>query len=191
MTKHALVRWDAGLHMVGETSTGHRLEMDDEAGARGFRPSELVMVSLGGCTGMDVISILRKKQQRVSSYEVEVTGETRPTHPMAYTDVLVEHRIEGDPLDPEAVRRAIELSATKYCPVTAVLATGIARVVHRYVVRNPQGEFRSEVVVTGPRGANVAGLGQGGASVGEAERGAGRVTGPGPAGANLSGPGQV
>ncbi|MGC8634257.1 MAG: OsmC family protein [Candidatus Limnocylindrales bacterium] len=178
MTKHALVRWDAGLHMVGETSTGHRLEMDDEAGARGFRPSELVMVSLGGCTGMDVISILRKKQQQVTSYEVDVTGETRPNHPMAYTDVLVEHRIEGNPLDPEAVRRAIELSATKYCPVTAVLATGIARVVHRYVVRNPQGEFRADVVVTGPGGANVAGLGHGGAS----------AAGLAPAGASLAQP---
>jgi putative redox protein len=161
MTKHALVRWDGGMHLVGEASTGDRLEMDDEAGGHGFRPSELLMVSLGGCTAMDVVSILRKKQQTIASYEVDVTGETRPVHPKAYTDVVVEHRVEGDPLDPEAVRRAIELSATKYCTVTGVMATGIARIVHRYVVHNASGEHRGEVITTGPRGVNVAGLEQG------------------------------
>ena len=160
MTKRALVSWDAGLHFLGEAGTGDRLEMDDEAGGHGFRPAELLMVSLGGCTAMDVISILGKKQQKVTAYEVEVIGEQRPTHPKAYTDVVVEHRVEGDPLDPEAVRRAIELSATKYCTVTAVMATGIARVVHRYVVRNADGGHRADVLVTGPRGANVAGLAQ-------------------------------
>ena len=161
MTKHALVRWDGGMHLVGEASTGDRLEMDDEAGGHGFRPSELVMVSLGGCTAMDVVSILNKKQQKITSYEVDVTGEQRPSHPRAYTDVVVEHRVDGDPLDPEAVRRAIELSATKYCTVTAVMATGIARIVHRYVVRNASGEYRAEVIVTGPGSINVAGLEQG------------------------------
>ncbi len=158
MSKRATVRWDGELHLMAEASTGDRLEMDDEKGGRGFRPAELVMVSLGGCTAMDVISILTKKQQTVTSYEVTVTGEQRDSHPHAYTDVIVEHRVEGDPLDPEAVRRAIELSATKYCTVTAVMATGIARIVHRYVVRNPQGEHRAEVIVTGPQGVNVAGL---------------------------------
>ena len=156
MTKHATVRWDAGMHLVAEAGSGDRLEMDDEAGGHGFRPSELLMVSLGGCTAMDVVSILRKKQQAVTSYEIDVTGEQRTSHPKAYTDVVVEHRLEGDPLDPAAVARAIELSATKYCTVTAVMATGIARIVHRYVVRNGDGEHRAEVVVTGPHGANVS-----------------------------------
>ncbi len=158
MTKRATITWDAGMHFLGEASTGDRLEMDDEAGGRGFRPAELVMVSLGGCTAMDVISILKKKQQTVTSYEVEVVGEQRGSHPKAYTDVVIEHRVEGGPLDPEAVRRAIELSATKYCTVTAVMATGVARIVHRYVVRNPDGEHRADVLVTGPQGVNVAGL---------------------------------
>jgi putative redox protein len=158
MTKRATVRWDAGMHFVAEAGSGDRLEMDDEAGGGGFRPSELLMVALGGCTAMDVVSILRKKQQSVSTYEVEVTGEQRLTHPKAYTDVVIEHRVEGDPLDPEAVRRAIELSATKYCTVTAVMATGVARIVHRCVVRNQAGVHRADVIVTGPHGAQVAGL---------------------------------
>ncbi len=161
MSKHATVRWDGGLHLVAEAGSGDRLEMDDAKGGRGFRPAELLMVSLGGCTAMDVVSILAKKQQAVTSYEVDVTGEQREPHPHAYTDVVVEHRVEGDPLDPEAVRRAIELSATKYCTVTAVMATGVARIVHRYVVRNSEGEHRAEVIVTGPQGVNVAGLERG------------------------------
>ncbi len=141
--KTALIRWDQGMHLVADGGSGHRLEMDDDAGDAGFRPAELVMVALGGCAALDVVSILRKKQQHVTSYEVAVRGERRETHPMAFTDVTVEHRVEGDPLDPEAVRRAIELSATRYCTVTAVLATGIARIVHSYVVRNAQGEHRA------------------------------------------------
>ncbi len=158
MTKHATVRWDSGMHLLAESGSGDRLEMDDETGGHGFRPSELLMVSLGGCTAMDVVSILRKKQQAVTSYEIDVTGEQRASHPKAYTDVVVEHRLEGDPLDPAAVARAIELSATKYCTVTAVMATGVARIVHRYVVRNGDGEHRAEVVVTGPHGVNVSSL---------------------------------
>lgn len=156
--KTASIRWDGGMHLVADAGSGHRLEMDDEAGDRGFRPAELVMVALGGCAALDVVSILRKKQQTVTSYEVSVRGTRREAHPMAYTDVVVEHRVEGDPLDPEAVRRAIELSANKYCTVTAVLSTGIARIVHAYVVRNAGGEHRAEVMVTGPDGRNIAGL---------------------------------
>lgn len=158
MTKRAVVRWDADMHLLAEAGSGDRLEMDDDAGGHGFRPSELLMVALGGCTAMDVVSILRKKQQQVSSYEITVTGEQRDTHPKAYTDVVVEHRVEGDAVDPEAVRRAIELSATRYCTVTAVMAAGIARIVHRYVVRTGGSEHTAEVVVTGPRGVGVSGL---------------------------------
>jgi len=72
---------------------------------------------------------------------------------------VVEHRVSGNPLDPAAVARAIELSATRYCSVTAVIATGVARITHRYVVRNIDGEHRGEVVITGPDGANVSNVG--------------------------------
>lgn len=97
-----------------------------------------------------------ERHQTITAYEMDVTGEQRTSHPNVYTDVAVEHRIHGDPLDPEAVRSAIELSATRYCTVTAVMATGLARIVHRHVVRNADDEHRAEVVATGPHGANVA-----------------------------------
>lgn len=158
MRKTALVRSTGGMHLSGTAGSGAGLELDDGTGPLGFRPSELVLVGLAGCTAQDVISILAKKRQDFESYEVGVEAEQREAHPRAFTEVAVEHRLAGEALEVEAVRRSIELSATKYCTVTAVMATGIARIAHRYVVRNASGEHRGEVVVTGPRGAGIAGL---------------------------------
>jgi len=158
MMKSALIRWSGASRFTAETGSGHRVDLDSEEGGSAVRPSELPLVGLGGCTAMDVADILRKKRQDVATYEVSVVGEQRDAHPKAYTAIVVEHRVSGNPLDPAAVARAIELSATKYCSVTAMLATGIARIEHRYVVRNLDGEHRGEVMVTGPGGVNVASL---------------------------------
>ena len=153
MTKRALVRWDGGMHLTAEASTGDRLEMDDDAGGRGFRPSELVMVSLGGCTAMDVISILRKKRQDVRGYSVETAGVQMDVHPHAYTRIDVTHIVTGVGVDPAAVARAIELSATKYCSVGSTLATGITEVHHSYRLIDAEtgAESSAEVLVEGPR----------------------------------------
>ena len=158
MQKTALVRRTSGMHLEGTADSAARLEIDDGTGAIGFRPSELVLVGLAGCTAQDVISILEKKRQSLEAYEVAVQAEQREAHPHAFTAVSVEHRLVGPTLEVEAVRRSIELSATKYCPVTAVLASGIARIEHRYVVRNAEGEHRGTVAVTGPQGAGIPSL---------------------------------
>ena len=109
------------------------------------------MVAQAGCTAMDVVSILRKKRQRFTRYEVRVAGEQRDEpHPHVYTAIRVIHVVEGN-VEVEAVRRAIELSATKYCTVTGNLASGIAEIHHAYVVRDAAGEEHyGELVVTGP-----------------------------------------
>jgi putative redox protein len=86
-----------------------------------FRPLELLLISLGSCTAMDVISILRKKRQDVTSYRVEVEAVQSPIHPKVYTDIAIRHIIRGNELSDEAVRRSIELSETKYCPAYAML----------------------------------------------------------------------
>ena len=83
---------------------------------------ELLLIALGGCTGADVVSILEKKRQRVTAYEIEVRGERRAEHPRIYTSIEVVHRIRGHKVDPKAVAHAIELSETKYCSVSAMLA---------------------------------------------------------------------
>lgn len=142
-----------GLRLAAETGSGHHLVLDDVAGDAGPRPAELLMVSQAGCTAMDVISILRKKRQVIDRYEVQVRGTQRDeSHPHVFVRIDIVHVVEGPSLDPEAVRRAIELSATGYCTVTGNLAAGPAEIHHGYRLRTgPDGaEQTAEVTVTGP-----------------------------------------
>ena len=148
-----------GLRLVARTGSGHTIVMDNADGDRGPRPAELLIAAQAGCTAMDVVSILRKKRQAFSRYEVRVSGVQRDDpHPHVFEVVRIVHVLEGD-VDVDAVRRAIELSATKYCTVTANLAAGVAEIHHAYVVRDATGEEHyGEVVVTGPD-ENPASLG--------------------------------
>ncbi len=148
-----------GLRFLAEAGSGHSLILDDATGGSGMRPSELIPLAVAGCTAMDVISILRKKHQTITRYEVRASGAQEDLHPNAFVRIDVIHIIEGERIDVEAVRRAIELSATKYCAVGATLSTGMTEIHHAYLVRNESGEERmAEVVVTGPfeRGAMLA-----------------------------------
>lgn len=141
------------LRFVGRTGSGHRVVLDDTAGDAGPRPAELVPLALAGCTSMDVISILRKKRQDVTRYEVRVSGTQRDEAPAVFTRIDVVHVVQGPDLDLEAVQRAIELSATKYCAVGSTLASGVTEIHHRYVVGDGTTEPRTgEVVVLGPAG---------------------------------------
>lgn len=159
-TKTASARLDGeGLRLIARTGSGHTIVMDSAEGDSGPRPAELLVVAQAGCTAMDVASILRKKRQAFTRYEVRVTGEQRDDPPPhAFERMRIVHVVEGA-VEVEAVRRAIELSATKYCTVTANLASGVAEVHHAYVVRDAAGEEHyGEVVVTGP-GERLTALG--------------------------------
>jgi putative redox protein len=151
-TKTALVTHTGeGLRFNARVGSGHTIPLDDAEGDTGPRPGELVGAALAGCTAMDVISILRKKRQAVTRYEVRVHAEQMDEHPHAFTRFDLVHVLEGDALDPEAVRRAIELSATRYCSVGSTLASGAVAVHHAYCIVQPDGDERyAEVVVTGP-----------------------------------------
>ena len=87
----------------------------------GFRPIELIAIGLAGCTAMDVISILQKKRQGVSSFEVKVHVDRAENHPKVFTQIVIEYILTGNNLSREAVERAVELSAEKYCPAQAML----------------------------------------------------------------------
>ena len=87
----------------------------------GFRPAELLLVGLAGCTAMDVISILAKKRQDVTGFEVSAHGERATEHPQRFTGFVVEYTVKGKGVDPAAVERAVELSETRYCSVMATL----------------------------------------------------------------------
>ncbi len=110
-----------GKQFVAESGTGHALVIDDANGHSGPKPIELALLALGGCTGFDVISILRKKRQTVTGYEIELHAEQNPEPPSYFTRVEIKHRLRGR-IDPEAVQRAIHLSETKYCAVGAMIS---------------------------------------------------------------------
>jgi putative redox protein len=143
-----------GMHLTSTSGSGFPIELDSSAADEvraGAAPMEAVLGALAGCTAMDVASILRKKRQVPASYQIAVTGERRTEHPTVYTSIVVEHRVTGE-IDPEAVRRSVELSATSYCPVSAMLSRSV-RIEHRYrLMRNEHDSdpVSALVVVTGP-----------------------------------------
>ena len=139
-------RLTEGLQFSAEAGSGYTVLLDaaEHAGGRGsgFVPMEMLLVGLAGCTGMDVISILRKKRQQVTGYEVRVRGERAAEHPMVFTEIVVEHIISGHNVSADAVARAIELSETKYCGAGAMLGKS-AKLVHTFLVVEaaPDGEL--------------------------------------------------
>ncbi len=115
-----------GVRLVARTGSGHDIVMDGTLGDAGPRPAELLLVALGGCTAMDVASILAKKRQEVRAYEVRVTADQRDEpHPHVFGRLEVLHVVDGPDVSVDAVRRAIKLSAYRYCTVTAMLASGV------------------------------------------------------------------
>lgn len=107
---------------VGVTPSGHALVLDtNHERSSAPSPVELLLVALGSCTAVDVVSILAKKRQRVTRYKVEVSGERRDQHPRSYRSMTVNHVITGTGISAPAVAKAIELSETKYCSVAATL----------------------------------------------------------------------
>jgi putative redox protein len=131
----AAAKLEAGMRFEAEAGSGHHVTLDASAHAggagAGFVPMEMLLVGLAGCTGMDVISILRKKRQDVTSYEVYVHGVRAEDNPMVFTAITVEHCVTGRRLSPQAVQRAIELTETKYCGAGAMLGK-TARLTHTY-----------------------------------------------------------
>jgi putative redox protein len=120
--KIARLRYAGGDAFVAESPSGHAIVTSfahDNVTAP--TPMELLLISLGGCTGADVVGILEKKRQQVTGYEIEVRGQRREEHPRIYTGIEVVHRLRGRALDPKAVAHAIELSESKYCSVSAML----------------------------------------------------------------------
>jgi putative redox protein len=125
----AKVTFCGGMRFIGQADSGHAVVMDTgetHGGAdSAARPNELLLIGLAGCTGMDVISILRKKRQEVTGLELVVRGELAAQPPKRFTGIAVEYRVRGRRIDPAAVARAIELSETAYCSVGLTLRTPV------------------------------------------------------------------
>jgi len=118
--------WKSGMSFTAETNSGFNVNMDTpvDYGGNGIGPSpmELVLVSLGGCTAMDVISILEKKRQDVTNFEILLHADRATEHPKVFTEITIEFVVTGHAIEEEAVKRAVELSETKYCSASAMLS---------------------------------------------------------------------
>jgi len=119
---------------IGTTPSGHAQAIEtDSTRASAATPMELLLIALGSCTGVDVISILEKKRQQVTRYRIEVSGDRREDFPRSYTRLEVKHVISGRDLSAAAIASAIELSDKKYCSVAATLR-GRAEIVSSYQI---------------------------------------------------------
>ena len=115
------VKWLDGMRFVANDDKGHSIVIDSTREGGGedsaFTPMQLLLVALGGCTGMDVVNILQKQRQKLTDFEIVVSGERVSEHPRVYSRVHVEYKLKGENLRDKAVRTAIQLSEDRYCSV--------------------------------------------------------------------------
>jgi len=117
------LQWEEGLRFTASDSHGHQVTVDAPANDGepfdGFKPGELLLTSLAGCSGIDVVGILRKQRQRVTGIEIRVKGEQQPDPPWIWEENELEYVVKGKGLERSAVERAVDLSETKYCSTAA------------------------------------------------------------------------
>lgn len=125
----AKVTWKGGMEFTGDTHSGFSLHLSASTqvgGAEnGFRPMELMALGVAGCAAMDVISILAKKRQDITDFEVLIHPEFADQHPYVWTKIHMEYIVTGKAVESKAIERAIELSSTKYCPAQNMLDDSI------------------------------------------------------------------
>lgn len=114
----ARVKWVEDLSFVGESSSGHQIMMDGNSGDKAPSPMEMVLIAAGGCSAIDVVSILRKGRHQVTDCEVKLTSERREEAPRLFTDINLHFIVSGKELTDKIVERAVQLSAEKYCSVS-------------------------------------------------------------------------
>lgn len=131
----ARVKWVQDVMFVGESGSGHAVVMDGapEAGGRnlGFRPMELVLLGVGGCTAFDVVTILKKQRQNVIDCVAQLQAERADSDPKVFTKIHIHFVVTGKDLKEEQVKRAIELSADKYCSASIMLKPKV-EITHDY-----------------------------------------------------------
>ncbi len=132
------VKWIDGMRFVATDSTGHSIVMDASkrvgGEGSGFSPLQLLLAALGGCTGIDIVDIMRKQRQQMDDLEIVVSGERVEEPPRVYGNIHVEYRVKGKDIKEKAVQRAIRLSEDKYCSVGAMLKAK-AKVTSSYIIQ--------------------------------------------------------
>lgn len=148
----AQVIWHDRMTFTGTADTGFEVSLGSDPSVGGdndgFRPMELIATGLAGCTAMDVISILRKKRQQVTGFEVRVHADQADHHPHVFTRSIIEYFVTGREVDESAVVRSIQLSAERYCPAQAMFheVMPIGLIYHIY---EDMGEGKKDLVKSG------------------------------------------
>jgi putative redox protein len=127
MAGQALIQWVSKGQFIGTDSTKHSvvMSMQNEENAVGMKPSDMLLVALGGCSSIDLVNILRKKRQHLTGLEIEISGEQDPDPPWTFRKIEMIYTVRGRGLSEKAVADAIRLSADKYCSVKASLDKSI------------------------------------------------------------------
>jgi len=137
------VKWIEDVQFIGESGTGHSLIMDgpEERGGHGtgMRPMELLLLGLGGCTNFDVVEMLKKSRQNIDDCVVEISAKRSEKVPKIFTHIHIHYIIIGDNIKENQVKRAVELSAGKYCSASLMLGKA-AEITHDYAIINTSRE---------------------------------------------------
>lgn len=138
----ATVKWVDGAMFLGESGSGHTVVMDgpEEHGGRnaGIRPMETLLLGIGGCASFDVMSILRKSRQNVRSCHAELQAERADEIPAVFTKIHLHFKVAGDKLKEAQVKRAVELSAEKYCSASIMMGKAGVELSHSYEILAPE-----------------------------------------------------
>jgi len=146
------VNWQQNMTFIGKSASGFPVQMDADSSyggtESGVRPMEMIALGLAGCTAMDVISILQKKHQQVTQFEVKVDAPRSGEHPKVFTNAVITYIVVGNQIEENAVLRAIELSATKYCPAQFMLGQ-VFPIELQYEIYEDEGNGRTRLTYQG------------------------------------------
>lgn len=131
----ARVKWVEGLSFLGESASGHQVMMDGNAGDKAPSPMEMVLMAAGGCSAIDVVSILQKGRNDITDCEVKLTSQRREEAPRYFVKIHLHFIVTGSELTDKAVERAVQLSAEKYCSVALMLEKTV-EVTHSFEIKN-------------------------------------------------------
>jgi putative redox protein len=148
----AKVVWQGNMAFQGSADTDIKIPLDaaEDVGGEnsGSQPMVLIAIGLAGCTAMDVISILKKKREDITNFDVKVSLDRAQTHPKVFTKALIEYTITGHYVSEAAVTRSIELSATRYCPAQAMF-NQLFPIDLKYYIYEDKGNGADELIVSG------------------------------------------
>ena len=138
--KEITANWQGDLTFVGKNPAGGSVQIGEIDGKPGIGPMELLLAGVAGCTGYDIVSILKKKKQPLMDFRVIARGKRADDYPMVYTEIEIEYLLWGEGLSPKAIEQAIQLSEDKYCSASAMMAkTAEIRSTYRIIAPKEKG----------------------------------------------------